>query len=98
MTLSKVERNVQIEGLGLCEHCGVLLTIEDLPADAMDADWVCPKCKGLLTMRSFGYADEEGEEEQRRYVGPDGKWTDARPEKDFVLGNWKILVEPLPVL
>lgn len=75
---------VHIAALGLCEHCGVLLNISNLPAEAMDADWVCPKCNKKTTGASFGYNKENV---KVKWVGPGGVWVDAEPSDDFDLGN-----------
>lgn len=87
-------RELSINGLGLCEHCNVLLTIEDLSGDAAGTTWHCPQCKGHLTHASFGY-DRGGKGAQKiRWVGPDGTWVDQRPESEFTLGEWLILIPP----
>lgn len=80
-------------GLGLCEHCGALLSIEGMPAEAMDAKWNCPKCKKELTHKSFGFELIGGKFEKKYWVGPECKWVNEKPKKDFKLGNWDILIE-----
>jgi hypothetical protein len=88
-------RTVILAGLGLCEHCGELLTIEDLPAEAINAVWLCPKCNGILSGKTFGY-DEKNK--KVHWVGPDGKWLDKEPKvapfNEFTLGTWRILINP----
>jgi hypothetical protein len=86
-------RIVLLAALGLCEHCGELLTIQDLPAEAIDADWKCPKCHGVITHVTFGYDQGGRGAKIIRWVGKDGKWTDVKPEEDFRLGDWFITVE-----
>lgn len=81
-------RVVNVETLGLCEHCNELLSFADMPMDSMNAPWVCPKCRGVLNHLSFGYATERGG--KVRWVGPDGKWTDKKPTENFDLGGWYV--------
>ena len=81
---------VALASLGLCEHCGVLLTIQDLPTDALDASWTCPKCGQELSHRSFGYSDESEKAQKILWVGSDGKWMDKKPEESFNLGEWYV--------
>ena len=80
-------RMVSLASLGLCEHCGILLTIEDMPMGSMDAIWKCPKCSGVLTGKSFGYEENR----KTRWVGNDGKWTTVRPTQSFDLGDWHVV-------
>lgn len=83
---------VQLAGLGLCEHCSVPLSIEGMLAEALDAEWRCPNCSGILSHRSFGYASEGGGKE--KWVDPDGKWTTTKPVEDFTLGGWCVVIRP----
>jgi len=83
LTTTKI---VSLASLGLCEHCNVLLTIEDMPSGSMDAEWECANCSGVLTGLSFGY---EGSRKVH-WVGPDGVWTTERPLVSFELGNWHV--------
>ena len=55
---------VILDGLGLCEHCGALFTLEDMPTEALDAEWRCSKCNGILSGKSFGYEKIGGEEKK----------------------------------
>lgn len=85
--------DVLLAGLGLCEHCGKLLTLQGMSASAMDAEWQCPSCKGKLTHKSFGYASGQGGKVQ--WVGPEGKWVTQQPTKDFDLGGgWHVCISP----
>jgi hypothetical protein len=70
---------VQVASLGLCEHCGELLSIEDLPTEPTDEKWHCPSCRGELSHESFGYRTDQGDKFQ--WVGPD-------------CGNWDVRVAP----
>lgn len=81
-------------GLGLCEHCQKLLSFEDLPVAAMEAEWRCPKCFKLLTGKSFGYVGEGKDSGKTLWVGPDGKWTKNQPVEPFNLGSWRIIIHP----
>ena len=91
------ERIVHPAGLGLCEHCQILLTMEDMPSESMDAEWRCPKCNGILTSKTFGYEELDKEKwERTRWVGKDGKWTNEKPREDFDLGHWHVS-EKLPI-
>lgn len=80
---------VHIAALGLCEHCGVLLNISDMPAEAMDADWVCPGCNRKTTGASFGYNEKQI---KVRWVGPGGVWVNAEPNTDFNLGHMLVVL------
>lgn len=85
-----------LEGLGLCEHCGTLLSIEKIPVEAMDSEWRCPNCDRVLTHLSFGYRKVSGKDfKKSQWVGPDGKWTTDKPKEDFVLGELTILARPV---
>lgn len=83
--------NVHPLSLGLCEHCGKLLTIQDMPYGSIDAEWYCPKCKKIINSKTFGWEKTpKGEWKKARWVGEDGKWTDKEPEEEFDLGCWHI--------
>ena len=89
------QQTVVLESLGRCEHCQVLLTLKDLPADALDAEWRCPSCNGKLSHLSFGY-DKGGKGAQKvKWVGPDGKWANQKPDDNFALGDR--FVSSLPI-
>lgn len=79
-----------IEGLGLCEHCQMLLSIENMPAESMDAEWRCPECNGTLTSKTFGYDETPQGCKKTQWVGPDKKWTSERPTSPFNLGHLRI--------
>ena len=85
-------REVQLAGVGLCEHCETLLTLEDMPLEAMNATWSCSACGGELSHKSFGYEHGGLEAQRVRWVGPDGKWTDQQPTVDFQLKHWLVMV------
>ncbi len=82
---------VNLVGLGLCEHCGVLISIENMPVEAMDAEWRCPKCDQVITGQSFGYNKDH---KRVRWVGKDEKWTEDKPEEDFDLDGLTVVVNP----
>jgi hypothetical protein len=84
------ERVVHPAGLGLCEHCGTLMTIADMPSEAMDAEWRCSKCKGILSNKTFGYEEVNGEWKKTKWVGKNGKWSAEKPEGNFDLGRWLV--------
>jgi len=89
--INSTKRMVLLATLGLCEHCGVLITISDLPADAMDGDWACPKCGKLLGGKTFGYEGEGRDCKKTRWVGPKRKWVSQKPTQEFTLGSWHII-------
>lgn len=91
--MSPHKRFILLEALGLCEHCGILLTAHDMSADSIDADWACPKCGKLLTEKTFGYETKDGKPSRVRWVGPNGNWINVRPSNEFILGNWRIVQE-----
>ncbi|MBU2037330.1 hypothetical protein KJ866_04005 [Patescibacteria group bacterium] len=91
---------VSLEGLGLCEHCGALLSIDDMPGDSIDADWACQSCEKILSHVSFGFELDETKKENTdfkkiKWVGPDGQWVSEKPVKDFDLGDWSVQAEPI---
>ncbi len=81
--------------LGLCEHCGALVSMEGMPAEAADANWACPKCRGELTHLSFGYDRDDEKSKKVRWVGPNAKWVDLEPTEDFMLGDLQVFVQPV---
>jgi hypothetical protein len=89
-----ITRTVSHAGLGLCEHCGTLISMEGMPSESIDAAWRCPKCKGILSEKSFGYENAK----KKFWVGTDGKWAEKIPEAppfgEFILGSWRILLNP----
>ena len=91
---SKTQRVVSLEGLGLCENedCDALLTIDDMPVEAMDVPWECPRCKKSVTGKTFGYEQVGGKWQRVRWVGPGRKWVAVRPVEDFDLGGWNVRV------
>ena len=50
-----------MESVGVCEHCGALLTMEGMPAEAIDIKWTCSVCNGTLTHKSWGCKKINGE-------------------------------------
>ena len=85
----------RVEGLGLCEHCGAIVSISNYAGDeAMNADWLCGKCKGKLSHLSFGFDKGSRGAQKVRWVGPNGKWTNQKPAEDFRLGGLEVMVGP----
>ena len=95
MTTVNTSRIVCLEALGLCEHCGALLTVEDFPAEAIDAEWRCLKCKGVITNKTFGYEEVRGVWKKIQWVGKGSKWTQRKPIENFDLNHWHITIEPI---
>ena len=89
----KTQRTVSLASLGLCEYCNTLLTMEDIPPEAMDAEWKCPQCEGIITNKSFGYEEIEDNWQRTKWVDENGQWTETKPTNDFDLGDWHILVK-----
>lgn len=85
--------------IGLCEHCGTLLNLDGMPADAMNAEWPCPKCKKNTTGESFGYKEVNlGNWKKVRWVGKVGNkfgWVTEKPTEDYKIGNTEVWVELL---
>jgi NAD-dependent SIR2 family protein deacetylase len=97
--LTKHNKVMLLAGLGLCEHCGELMSFEDMPPEAMDADWRCHKCGGVLTDKSFGYGKVNGKLQKVKWVGPDKTWVTEKPAENFELGSWYITIRPIsPIL
>ena len=82
-----------LEGLGKCEHCGEVVSVEGMPGGSIDAKWVCPTCGKELTHKTFGYEEVEGEWKKVRWVGANNKWTIRRPTRDFYLNGLLIVVD-----
>jgi NAD-dependent SIR2 family protein deacetylase len=95
LTKENTDKVVNLESLGLCEHCGALLNIEDLPSDAMNAEWRCPKCKGTITNKTFGYEEVNGVYKKIQWVWKGKKWTQRKPTENFDLNNWHITIKPI---
>jgi hypothetical protein len=69
--------------------------MEGMPADAMNAEWKCPKCKKVLTGKSFGYNSKS---KKVKWVGPGNKWVRTEPKEDFELGNWSVITGRMPMI
>ena len=82
---------VHVAALGLCEHCGVMLNVSNMPGDAMDAVWKCPnpKCGKEITGASFGF---DKKNVKIKWVGPGGVWVNTQPKRDFKLGNMLVVL------
>ncbi len=86
---------ILLEGLGKCEHCGRVLSIEGMPGESIDAVWSCPTCKKELTHKSFGYERVMGQLERVKWVNKNKRWTRKRPTSDFFLDG-SLVVLNLP--
>lgn len=91
-------RRVNLERLGKCERCGGILKMFDLPPNLAIETGNCSKCNAPLTLDSFGLTQTETSLRKTKWLGPDGQWTNQRPERDFVLNNIVAAVEFYPVL
>lgn len=96
--MTKSKPMMLVSSLGICEHCQTLLSMQDMPAESISAVWKCPKCKGILSYKSFGY-EITGKDDQKRdkynktrWVGPNGKWSNEKPKEDFNLGDWHVII------
>lgn len=89
---------VSLEALGFCEHCEAILNMENMPPDAMDAEWKCFSCEGTLTGKTFGYEQKDGKWEKTRWIGPGKKWVEQRPTEDFSIGSLFVVVRRPPIL
>ena len=89
--------NLLLEAIGLSEHCGELLNIEGMPADATSANWACPKCKKTTTNKSFGYKEvSKGLWEKVRWVGKINRtfgWVTEKPTSNFQVGELQVWIE-----
>jgi len=82
-----------VDSLGLCEHCGKLVSITDYAGDeGGNAKWIC-ECGKPLTHLSFGYDKGTTGAKKIKWVGPNHKWTDTRPTDDFRLGNIQVIMK-----
>ena len=89
MTMEPLEL---VDSIGLCEHCGKLVSITDYAGDeGGNADWIC-MCGKPITHLSFGYDKGTTGAKRVKWVGPDGKWTNNRPTDDFKLGNILVIM------
>jgi len=105
-------RLISVDSLGICDQCGTLFVIANLPTDDLFKEWrccrgkeggwfdhydkisVCSQCGNEFTSESFGYEKREGEWQKVRWIGPDKKWTEKKPEECFDFGFWKIIPNP----
>lgn len=79
---------VSVNSLGLCEHCGAIFSIQDMPPECLDAVWLCPTCRKELTNESFGYTLDG---KKIKWVGPEKQWVNEEPKEIFQLGNFEVL-------
>lgn len=94
LKLKSFEKVVALENLGICERCGAVVAITNIPscagpliADLKNAP--CPACRGTLTPKSFGY---NGRSERIAWVESSGRLTKKKPKKDFRFGRCCIVV------
>jgi len=73
---------VSVDALGKCEHCGEILSMEEMPSEAMFATWACPKCEKVLSSKTFGY--EEGGTKVA-WLNKQKEMVAERPTTDFEL-------------
>lgn len=89
-----MEKYESVDGLGLCEHCEVIVSISQYVGDdASSADWMC-RCGKTLTHLSFGFDKGTRGARKVRWVGPGGKWVDKKPTENFRLGNIQATTGP----
>ena len=74
-----------MESVGICEHCGALLTMEGMPAEAIDIKWTCSVCNGTLTHKSWGCKKINGEWKKVKWPDENGKWTTNITERAILL-------------
>lgn len=82
-----------VDTLGLCEHCGKLISFTDYADDeGSNANWIC-MCGKPITHLSFGFDKGTAGAKKVKWVGPDGKWTNECPVDDFTLGNIQVVMK-----
>ena len=85
------QRTVFLEDLGLCEHCGALSSLKDMPARS-NISWRCLRCGRKLTIESFGYKRRDGTYRKIKWVNGSCKWTEIKPAEDFKLGGLYVMI------
>lgn len=99
--MSEEERTLRLvvsaSSLGKCEHCSTLILIHNMPGGMPNRQWQCPTCGGVLSLVSFGYELKEIKGEPKltktKWVGENGIWEEAPPEKDFELPGVVLIVK-----
>lgn len=73
--------------LGRCEHCGILLELDEMSIENVNQQWTCPNgmCSGTLTVKSFGFQVVGGNLIRDRWVCLSGGWTTNKPNGKIVL-------------
>lgn len=90
-------KTVVVDSLGICQHCGDVISIADCTFET-DEDRAYPPCP-LCKRHTFSWDtwgedyDRDTKESERRFVGPDGQWTDQRPNADFIIGEYDVRVK-----
>lgn len=82
---------ILLSNLGMCD-CGTVVATPQAPIDtfAHNKNQKCTHCEKILTLANFGY--ETGTPQRTRWIGPDKKWTNTRPTRDFRLGRWYVII------
>ena len=65
-----------IDGIGLCEHCGKVVSVEGREADGI---WLCEHCGSSITHESFGFDKPSFGARKVKWVGPGLNWVGERP-------------------
>ena len=92
--MSAIRRRVHIDNLGMCDHCGELVFYE-LGESVRDAgEKVCPECREILGVGSFGCCYEAkgkgGIPLKEFWVNENLKWVLYRPTPGFVINDFEI--------
>ncbi|MEI6040526.1 MAG: hypothetical protein WCP93_04225 [Candidatus Berkelbacteria bacterium] len=86
------EKIILVSNLGKCEHCGAIIAISDnqVNIESSAKPKTCPHCQQTLTEKSFGF--DKVSLQRTHWIGPDSNWTQTRPKKNFILGDYYICI------
>ena len=88
------ELPVSLMGLGKCEHCDGTVSLDlELQRKPGAESLSCPHChRGISFAETFGFKPKPSSFKKVSWIGPDGNRTDVKPEDDFNLGPFRVLV------
>ena len=78
--------------LGKCEHCLSVFNLAELTFNH-NSKLICNQCGREITGSSLGYTGiPDKDYAKTHWVGPDGEWTEERPEASFICLGRKVTV------
>lgn len=94
--------NVWVDTLGVCWHCREIATVQWIFSYFLGNERIIcvnPGCGRVITPKDFGYEIIEfgGQIDfvKKRWIsGPNGKWSETRPIREFDLPRWHVVLNP----